>query len=114
MMAVVAAYLYENGARVRSVAIDEKSDCADDKSSFVWIGIVDPTIDEMAALQRTYDLHPLAVEDALTANQLPKADVYGDQLFLGARTTRLHGEIIEHGETAMFIVNSHMFTVRDS
>ena len=40
-MAVVAAYLYENGARVRSIAIDEKSDCADDKSSFVWIGIVD-------------------------------------------------------------------------
>jgi magnesium transporter len=111
-MAVVAAYLYENGARVRSVAIDEKSDCADDKSSFVWIGIVDPTVDEMAALQQTYDLHPLAVEDALSANQLPKVDVYGEQLFVVARTARLHGEIIEYGETAIFVGHSHIITVR--
>ena len=64
-MAVVAAYLYRDGARVRSVAIDEKVDCAENKSEFVWIGIADPTAQEMRALQDCYDLHPLAVEDAL-------------------------------------------------
>ena len=111
-MAVVAAYLYGDGARIRSVAIDEKCDCASEKSSFVWIGIVDPTMDEMAALQRTYDLHPLAIEDALNANQLPKIDVYGDQLFVVARTARLQGETIEYGETAMFVGHSHIITVR--
>ena len=42
-MTVVAAYLYRNGQRLREMAIDEKVDCAHDKSEFVWIGIADPT-----------------------------------------------------------------------
>src|SRR3954447_24115021 len=111
-MAVVAAYLYRDGARVRSVGIDEKYDCAEDKSEFVWIGIADPTADEMKKLQDCYDLHPLAVEDALNAEQLPKIDVYGEQLFVIARTARMHGETIEYGETAIFIGQSHIITVR--
>jgi magnesium transporter len=111
-MAVVAAYLYRDGARVRSVSIDDKADCAKDKSEFVWIGITDPTTEEMRALQECYDLHPLAVEDAIVADQLPKVDVYDDQLFVVARTARLVGETIEYGETAIFVGHSHLITVR--
>lgn len=111
-MAVVAAYLYRDGVRVRSVSIDEKVDCAGNKGEFVWIGIADPSAEEMRSLQQCYDLHPLAVEDAIKANQLPKIDVYGDQLFVVARTARLHGEAIEYGETAMFLGHSHIITVR--
>ena len=111
-MAVVAAYLYRDGVRVRSVSVDEKVDRADNKSEFVWIGIADPTPDEMKSLQLCYDLHPLAVEDAIKANQLPKVEVYGDQLFVVARTARLHGEVIEYGETEIFVGPSHIITVR--
>jgi len=111
-MGVVAAYLYRDGARVRSVSIDEKVDCAENSSEFVWIGIADPTPQEMRALQECYDLHPLAVEDAIVADQLPKVDVYGDQLFAVARTARLQGETIEYGETAIFVGHSHIITVR--
>src|SRR5438045_8795392 len=108
-MAVVAAYLYRDGARIRSVGIDEKHDC-EDRSEFVWIGIVDPTPDEMHKLQDSYDLHPLAVEDALNAEQLPKIDVYGEQLFVIARTARMHGATIHYRETAIFIGQSHIIT----
>lgn len=111
-MAVVAAYLYRDGVRVRGVSIDEKVDCASNKSEFVWIGIADPTAEEMRSLQDCYDLHPLAVEDAIKANQLPKVDVYGEQLFVVARTARLIGEAIEYGETAIFVGHSHIITVR--
>src|SRR4029453_9239671 len=111
-MAVVAAFLYRDGTRVRSVAIDEKVDCAENKSEFVWIGIADPTAEEMRKLQVCYDLHPLAVEDAIKPDQLPKVDVYGDQLFVVARTARLAGETIEYGETAIFVGHSHIITVR--
>jgi len=34
--------------------------------------LADPTAEEMKALQDCYDLHPLAVEDAINADQLPK------------------------------------------
>lgn len=111
-MTVVAAYLYRQGKRVREIAIDEKVDCPDDKSEFVWIGICDPTDAEMQTLKTQYGLHPLAVEDAVNANQLPKIDVYGDQLFVVARTAHLDGDTIDYGETAIFVGHSHIISVR--
>ena len=111
-MSVIAAYLYRDGHRIREVSIDEKIDCRDDKSEFVWIGIADPTEEEMHSLANNYDLHPLAVEDALKANQLPKIDVYDDQLFIVARTAHLTDEHIDYGETAIFIGHSHIISVR--
>lgn len=111
-MTVIAAYLYRNGKRVREVSIDEKIECPDDKSEFVWIGIANPTVDELHTLQDKYDLHPLAVEDALKADQLPKVDVYSDQLFVVARTAHLEDGVIAYGETAIFVGHSHIISVR--
>ncbi len=111
-MTVVASYLYRDGHRVRSIPIDEPINCRDAKSEFVWIGITDPSQEEMRSLANSYDLHPLALEDAITADQLPKIDVYDDQLFVVARTARLQGETIEYGETEIFVGHSHIITVR--
>ncbi len=111
-MTVVAAYLYRHGRRVREVSIEEKVDCPADRSEFVWIGICDPTDDEMHTLQQQYGLHPLAVEDAVKADQLPKVDVYGDQLFVVARTAQLEEGEIAYGETAIFLGHSHIISVR--
>ncbi len=111
-MAVVASYLYRNGQRVRPISIDEKVDRLEKKDEFVWIGIADPTEEEMRSLQESYALHPLAVEDAINADQLPKVDVYGDQLFVVARTPHLENETIEYGETAIFVGHSHIISVR--
>lgn len=111
-MTVIAAYLYRNGQRVRPVAIDERIDCPEDKSEFIWIGVADPSVEEMQTLQRTYGLHPLAVEDAINANQLPKVDIYGDQLFVVARTAHVEDGAICYGETALFIGHSHLISVR--
>lgn len=111
-MTIVAAYHYRNGKRVRAVAIDEKVDCPTDKSEFVWIGLCDPTEAEMRILGEQYGLHPLAIEDALKANQLPKVDVYDDQLFVVARTAHLEADAIEYGETAIFVGHSHIISVR--
>jgi magnesium transporter len=107
----MAAYLYRDGKRVRSVSIDEKCDDCD-KSQFVWIGIADPTPEEMRALQGCYNLHPLAVEDAINADQVPKVELYGDMLFVVARTARLHNDLIEYGETDIFVGRGFIITVR--
>ena len=111
-MTVVAAYLYRDGKRVREVSIGEKVDCAADKSEFVWVGLANPTPEELHTLQEKYDLHPLAVEDALKADQLPKVDIYGDQLFVVARTAHLEAGVIAYGETAIFVGHSHIISVR--
>lgn len=109
-MTIIAAYAYRDGQRVREISIDEKVFC--EKDDFVWIGLADPSHEEMRALQRTYDLHPLAVEDALKAGQLPKIDIYGDQLFVVAITAHLEDSMIAYGETAMFVGRNHIISVR--
>jgi magnesium transporter len=111
-MTVVAAYLYRDGHRIRPVGVDERIACNSNRSEFIWIGIANPTEDEMRVLTETYDLHPLAVEDAIKANQLPKVDVYDDQLFVVARTAHLEKGAIRYGETAMFVGRSHIISVR--
>lgn len=111
-MTVVAAYLYRNGERVAAAPLDKPVHCAQDRSEFVWIGLFEPTEAELRQLQANYDLHPLAIEDALKAHQLPKVDVFGDQLFVVARTAHLENEHIAYGETAIFVGQSHIITVR--
>jgi magnesium transporter len=112
-MTVIAAFLYRDGHRVRPVTIDEKVDCAAKKDEVVWIGLADPTEEEMHSLASNYGLHPLAVEDAIKGDQLPKIDVYDDQLFVVARTAALtDGDHIDYGETAIFVGHSHIISVR--
>lgn len=111
-MSVVAAFLYRNGQPVRPITMDEPTPCGSDHSEFVWIGLLEPSEAELRKLQDQFDLHPLAVEDALKAHQLPKVDIYDDQLFVVARTARLDGDCIAYGETAMFVGRNHIITVR--
>lgn len=111
-MPVIAANLYRAGQKVGPVSLAEPVHCSQDASEFVWIGLADPTIEELQSLQKTYHLHPLAIEDAHKSNQLPKVDIYGDQLFVAARTARLEGDIIVYGETSIFVGPTHIITVR--
>jgi magnesium transporter len=112
VLSVVAAYLYRDGQRVRDISVDEPNPCGNTGSEFVWIGLLEPTEAELRTLQDKFDLHPLAIEDALKAHQLPKVDVYGQQLFVVARTAHLVADKIVYGETAIFVGRDHIITVR--
>ncbi|CAN7246324.1 magnesium/cobalt transporter CorA [Caulobacter sp. LjRoot300] len=111
-MSVVAAYVYKDGVRTREVNLDEDDALATRPGEFVWIGLYEPTQAEMARLQARFKLHPLAIEDALNAHQRPKAEVYGRELFVVARTAQLVEAQIAYGETAIFVGQGHLITVR--
>ncbi len=111
-MSVVAAYVYSDGRRVRAVDLADPQSLAMATGEFAWIGLVEPADDELLILQRRFGLHPLAVEDAQNARQMPKVDVYGDQLFVTARTAHLQDEKIGYGETDIFVGPDHIITVR--
>jgi magnesium transporter len=110
-VSVVAAQLYRSGKNAKAVSLDEPIDCKG-KSEFVWIGLFEPSQQELKKLEKNYGLHPLAIEDAFKANQLPKVDVYGDQLFVMARTAHLEQDHIAYGETAIFVGKNFIITVR--
>ncbi len=110
-MSIVASYLYRDGVRVSAIPIDCAHDPVGEKE-FVWIGLHEPAPEELHLLQKNFDLHPLAVEDALHSHQVPKVDVYGDQLFVVARTAHLEGDHIAYGETSIFLGRNHIISVR--
>lgn len=111
-MPIMAARVYHEGKLVRELGPQETVPENCDPGDFFWLGLYAPTPDELAGIARRFGLHPLAVEDALKANQLPKVEVYGDQLFVVARTATLDGDAIHAGETALFIGPHFLVSVR--
>jgi magnesium transporter len=110
-MTVVSAYVYRKGRRAREAPLTEAG-LALRPGEFVWIGLYEPDEAELRLLADKFRLHPLAVEDALTAHQLPKVEVYGHELFVVARTAELEGEAIHYGETHIFMGKSYVVSVR--
>ena len=81
-----------------------------------WIGLYRPTQDELAALAAEFDLHELAVEDAIVAHQRPKLERYGETLFVVLRAARYldESEEVEFGEVHLFVGPDFVLTVRHS
>jgi magnesium transporter len=50
--------------------------------TLIWLDFERPTDDEIALLERTFNLHPLALEDIRTQNQRPKLDRYDGYVYL--------------------------------
>jgi magnesium transporter len=88
--------------------------------AFVWVGLHEPSLTEMAGIAETYGLHELAVEDAVKAEQRPKLEQFGDVSFLVLRTVRYvrNGEltentdVIETGQVMLFIGPDFVVSVR--
>jgi magnesium transporter len=109
---IVAAYAYEDGARVREIDLRESRRYARSKNEFVWIGMLDPTEAELRNLQQQFDLHSLAVEDALLDHHAPKLALYGRSLFIVLRTAETTGRHVRFGHTYIFVGPDYIITVR--
>ena len=73
-----------------------------------------PTSDELEAVADLYDLHELAVEDAISAHQRPKVERYADSLFIVLKTLWYVDEedAVETGEISLFVGHKFVITVR--
>jgi magnesium transporter len=102
--------IYTDGKRaVRPESLDksfdELRDCPADGHSFCWIGLLRPSEDEVHAVAEEFDLHALAVEDAINAHQRPKLERYGRTLFVVLRPAWYVDpvEVVELGEVHLFL-----------
>ncbi|MEU3727021.1 magnesium and cobalt transport protein CorA [Streptomyces sp. NPDC031705] len=82
--------------------------------AFVWVGVHEPTAEEFDRVSREFGLHALAVEDALTAHQRPKLEVYDDSLFVVLKPVLYDdsADTVTTGELMVFIGDSFVVTVR--
>ena len=79
-----------------------------------WLGLHEPTPEELADVAREFDLHELAIEDTIHKHQRPKLERYGETLFLVLRPARYidETETVEFGEIHVFTGNEFVITVR--
>jgi magnesium transporter len=109
---IVDCAVYEQGRR-QDVALDlAQAGRAARDGAFAWIGLAHPTHEEFDAIRREFELHELAVEDAVKAHQRPKLEVYGEHLFLVLRTVRLDGDRLALGEVLVFVGRGFVISVR--
>ena len=79
-----------------------------------WSGsaCTSPTWSSCASSSAEFNLHELAIEDALKAHQRPKLEQYGDALFVVARTAQMFDGRIAFGETHLFVGKGYVVSVR--
>jgi magnesium transporter len=112
---IVDCAVYEDGRRQDGgLALEQAYEACTKPGAFVWIGLKEPSPDEFDSIKREFDLHPLAVEDAIKAHQRPKLEVYEDMLFLVIKTARYVDPVeeVELGEVAVFLGEGYIITVR--
>ncbi|MDR3082544.1 MAG: magnesium/cobalt transporter CorA [Streptomyces sp.] len=120
--AVVSCVTYQDGVRVpdggKLVEAVERVRKSGD--GFVWLGLHEPTQQEFAGIAELFDLHPLAVEDAVEAHQRPKLERYEDTLFAVFKTVcyvehkelTATSELVDTGELMVFTGPHFVVTVR--
>lgn len=112
---IVDCALYENGRRrPGELPLARAGQVQCGPGDFVWVGLVEPTEAEFETVAREFDLHELAVEDAVKAHQRPKLERYGETLLIVVKTARYIDprEVIEVGELLVFVNPDFIVTVR--
>ncbi|MFB7916335.1 magnesium/cobalt transporter CorA [Streptomyces sp. NPDC056061] len=113
---IVDCAIYRDGRRTE-VPSDLAAALAEARSSgdaFLWIGLYEPTVREIERVSSQFALHPLAVEDALSAHQRPKLEVYDDSLFAVIKPVVYEhlSDTVSTDELMAFIGDSFVVTVR--
>ncbi|MFF8318129.1 magnesium and cobalt transport protein CorA [Streptomyces bobili] len=119
---VVNCVTYREGTRapVGGDLVDTVERVRKSGHGFVWLGLHEPTNAEFAGIADLFDLHPLAVEDAVEAHQRPKVERYGETLFAVFKTVcyveheqlTSTSEVVNTGEIMVFVGQDFVITVR--
>ncbi|GIF46872.1 magnesium transporter [Asanoa ferruginea] len=120
---IVDCALYVDGVRQPGEWTPEDALHAarEETNAFVWIGLHEPSLTTMAGIAETFELHELAVEDAVSVEQRPKLEQFGEINSLVLRTARYvrHSgeltettEVVETGQVMLFIGPEFVISVR--
>ncbi len=105
---------YQDGKRLADIPVEQISDHVGHPDRFVWVALRDASDDELAAMQREFGLHDLAVEDARHGHQRPKVEEYGDTLFVVMHTVEPDPlDRLQVGEVNAFVGGNFVLTVRN-
>lgn len=114
-MPLVDNAVYVRGHRIENPeTLEETFDLLRKREGMAWIGLYRPDAAEVRSVAAEFDLHHLAVDDALAGHQRAKLERYGDTLFAVLRPARYldEEEAVEFGELHVFVGPSFVVTIR--
>jgi magnesium transporter len=87
-------------------------------AAVLWLDLYDPDQDDLRTIAAEFQLHPLAVEDAVADLERPKLDRYPGHLFINVYSVEVgvKGENpdVQKAEISAFITDRALITVRKS
>lgn len=110
-MSEVSAAIIRGGKVIEHVGLDTAFPQNGD-AEFVWIEVFNPQNSDLVILEDRFRLHSIAVRDSMSPKQIPKIDVYGDQLFVVLKIARLKNDEIRYAGIDAFVSSRHIITVR--
>lgn len=109
---LVSCGAYQDGRKLGDIKPEEIGQYVSRPECFVWVALKDPGPGELAAMQKEFDLHELAVEDANHGHQRPKIDEYGSSLFAVLHNVQA-GDELKVGEVDLFVGRNYILSVRN-
>jgi magnesium transporter len=112
--------LYQDGTMIASdfTAAEVPGHLARHPEAVLWLDLFDPDQADLQAVAGEFQLHPLAVEDAVLDHERPKLDRYPGHLFLNVYavevTTRSSHPEVRKAEISAFITERALITARKS
>jgi magnesium transporter len=108
---------YRDGERQHEgkLSLEDAAKCVTGQpGEFVWLGLFEPSAEELQRVAAQFHLHELAVEDAALAHQRPKLEDYDDSFFIVLKTTRYDedAEQVHFGEIHIFVARDYVIHVR--
>jgi magnesium transporter len=112
---IIDCAVYSNGRREPGeLRLEDVAAACRRKGAFVWIGLYEPTVEEFGTVAHEFQLHELAVEDAVVAHQRPKLELYDESMFIVLKSARYvdETEAVELGEIQIFVGEGFVVHVR--
>ena len=106
--------VYRNGIRHEAIDITHAWHDVIENGGFLWLGLVEPTAEELQHAAAVLGLHPLSVEDAAHPHQRPKVEIFGETTLSVFKTVFYDDAVsaIDTGEVAVFTSSRFVVTVR--
>lgn len=81
---MIHSFVFSGGRLVgRDLEIEALRLVRADKGLMVWVDLIEPTAEEIkTVLETLFGFHPLAIEDCVTPQSLPKVEDFEDYLFI--------------------------------
>jgi magnesium transporter len=109
---LIRCVVYKDGRKFADVDASEIHLYVNQPDCFVWVALFEPDAAALELMQREFDIHPLAIEDARHGHQRPKFEEYGESLFAVVHMIEEAPDGLRVGEVDIFVGRNYVLSVR--